>query len=137
MRARMKASPTRMMRRMKYQGRIFFVGVVDGVERKGGAMVTSCSRQTPNPGTTNAHPAAIQFPPLSVVVELQLKHCPSPPPEHVAHPDEHVLHVPEAVSKYWLDEQVRTQVDPRDLTGREGGQVRHVSNLPLHVAQSG
>ena len=100
-------------------------------------MVTSCSRQTPNPGTTNAHPAAIQFPPLSVVELLQLRHCPSPPPEHVAQPVEQVLHVPEAVSKYWLVEHVRTQVDPSDLTGREGGQVRQVSNFPPHVAQSG
>ena len=85
---------------MKYHGNIFFVGFVDGVEREGGAIVTSDSRQTPNPGTTNAHPAAIQFPPFNDVVLEQLKHCPSPPPEHVAQPDEHVLQVPEAVSKY-------------------------------------
>lgn len=121
-----------MMRRMKYHGKIF-----PPVAERGAVTFTSCERQTQKPGTTVGHFAVRQAPAVSVVVEEQERHCESVPPEHVAQPLEQLLQTPEGASKYWEEEQVRMQVELVDLTGRDDGHDLQVSNVPLHVAQSG
>lgn len=122
---------------MKYQGKTY---PLEGGEMGVEAWMTTVARsskQTPKPGTTLAHPAATQLPPRSFIESTQLRHWSLVLPEQVAQPGAQGVQRPEMVSKYWEEEHVWTQVAVRDLTGRDGGHVRQMSNRPLQVAQSG
>lgn len=99
--------------------------------------VTRLARHTPNPLTTLSHPAATHPPSLRTSVDAQLRHWSVPAAEQVPQEASHALQLLEALSKYWSLEHVSTHVPVLVSTGREDGQVRHVSKDPLQEAQSG
>lgn len=127
-----------MMTMMVYHGNWNLATAGVDVDDDSAATATSEARHTPNPGTTaQLSVVATQVPPLSVVVELQLRHALVEGPEHVSQPLEHLTQAPFAVSKYSSEEQVRRQVEAALRTGREGGHDRHWSKEVPHVWQSG